>query len=92
MSVKVLFVAICKLLVTSVCETVIYPLSVYQDLSTCHDWPNKKVIVNLPIRVKGYPKCISGNLLNPLGYKNMDIGTALQTLLSRVRIALSCRP
>lgn len=89
MSVKVLFVAIYKLVVKSICETVIYPqLSMYQDLSTCHDWPNKKAIVNLSIRVKGYSKRISGNLLNPLGYKNKDIGTALQTLLSRVRIHL----
>ena len=25
---------------------------VYQDLSTCHDWPVKKAIVNLPVRLK----------------------------------------
>lgn len=87
MSVKVLFVAIYKLLFKSVCETVIYPLSVYH-LSTCQYWPNKMVILNLPIRVKGCPKCISSNLLNQLGHNNMDIGTALQTLLSRVRIDL----
>ena len=53
-----------------------------------YDWPNEKSIVNLPIRVKGYLKHISGNLLNTLGDKNKDIGTALQTLLSRVRIHL----
>ena len=87
MSVKVLFVAIYKLLVKSICETVMYPLSVYH-LSTSHDWPIKKSMVNLSIRVKGYSKRISGNLLNPLGYKNKDIGPALQTLLSRVRIDL----
>ena len=90
MSVKVLFVAIYKLLFKSVCETVIYPLSVYH-LSKCHDWPNKAVIVNLPIRVKGCPKCVSGNLLNQLGHKNMDIVTALQTLLSiTMKYGLGC--
>ena len=25
----------------------------YQDLSMCHDWPVKKAIVNLVIRLKG---------------------------------------
>ena len=38
----------------------------YQDLSTCHDWPVKNVIVDLPIRLKGNLKCISGNLLSLL--------------------------
>ena len=33
----------------------------YQDLITCHGWPVKEVIVNLPIRLKGNAKCISGN-------------------------------
>ena len=90
MSVKVLFVAIYKLLFKSICETVIYPLSVYH-LSTCHDCPNKTVIINLPIRVKECPKCVSGNLLNQLGHKNMDIGTALQTLLSiTMKYGLGC--
>ena len=28
------------------------PALVYQDLSICHEWPVKKTIVNLPIRVK----------------------------------------
>ena len=40
---------------------------VYQDLSTRHDWPVKKAIVNLPIRMKGNSKRTSGNSLNPLG-------------------------
>ena len=35
----------------------------YQDLSTQHDWPVKKAIVNLPIRLKGNSKRISGNCL-----------------------------
>ena len=39
----------------------------YQDLSTCHDWPVKKAIVDLPIRLKGNLKRISGNSLSLLG-------------------------
>ena len=38
----------------------------YQDLSKCHDWPVKNVIVDLPISLKGNLKCISGNLLSLL--------------------------
>ena len=41
--------------------------SVYQDLSTRHDWTVKKAIVNLPIRLKGNSKLLSGNSLSPLG-------------------------
>ena len=32
-----------------------------------HDWPVEKAIVDLPIRMKGNSKRISGNLLSPLG-------------------------
>ena len=31
----------------------------YQDLSMCHDWPVKKAIVELPIRLKGNLKIVS---------------------------------
>ena len=48
----------------------------YQDLSTRRDWPVKKAIVDLPIRMKGNSKLISGNSLSPLGAQNEDIGTA----------------
>ena len=34
---------------------------VYHDLSTRHDWTVKNAIVNLPIRLKGNSKRISGN-------------------------------
>ena len=34
---------------------------VYHDLSTRHDWTVKNPIVNLPIRLKGNSKRISGN-------------------------------
>ena len=40
---------------------------VYQDLSTCHGWSVNKAIVNLPIRLKGNSKRISGDLLNIFG-------------------------
>ena len=46
----------------------------YWDLSTCHDWPVKNAIVNLPIRLKGNLRRISRNLLSPWG-QNKDIGT-----------------
>ena len=49
---------------------------VYQDLITCHDWPVKKDIVNLPIRMEGNLKRTSSNLLSPLGAQNKDLGTA----------------
>ena len=42
------------------------PQPAYQDLNTRHDWPVKKAIVNLPIRLKGNSKRISSNLLSPL--------------------------
>ena len=38
----------------------------YQDLSERHDWPVKKAIVRLPIRLKGNSERISGNSLSPL--------------------------
>ena len=39
-----------------------------------HDWPVTNAIVNLPVRFEGkLKKCISGNLLNPLGAQNKDI-------------------
>ena len=49
--------------------------SVYQDLSTRHDWPVKKAIVDLPIRMKGNSKRISSNSLSsgPLGAQNNDL-------------------
>ena len=50
-----------KLLVKSVCETARHSsfwaaiVPVYQDLSTRHNWPVKKTIVNLPIRLNAFP-------------------------------------
>ena len=45
----------------------------YQDLSKRHDWPvKKKVIVNLPIRLKGNSKRASGKSLGTLRSKDAD--------------------
>ena len=44
---------------------------VYRDLSMHHDWPLKKAIVDLPIRLKGN--------LSLLGAQDEDISAALQT-------------
>ena len=50
------------------------------------DWPVKKVITDLPIRVKENSKCASGISLSPLGTHNKDLGAASQTLLARERL------
>ena len=63
----------------------------YQDLTTHHDWPIKKDIVDLPIRLKGNWKPISSNSLSLLGAQSKDLGTASQMLLTRVRLWLSLR-
>ena len=41
--------------------------AVYQDLTTLYDWCIKNAIVDLPIRLKGNAKRISGSSLSPLG-------------------------
>ena len=46
------------------------PPPVYQDLSTHHDWPVKKAIVNLPVRLKGNLKFILDKSFRLLGAKN----------------------
>ena len=43
------------------------PAPVYQNLRTRNDWPLKKAIVDLPIRLKGNSKRTSGNSLTLLG-------------------------
>ena len=57
----------------------------YLDVSTCHDWPVKKAIVDLLMRLKGNSEFISGNSLSPLGAQNKDFGAASQALLTRVK-------
>ena len=45
-----------------------------------HDWPVKtrlkKIIVDLPISMKGNSKRSSGNSLSPLGAQSKDLGAA----------------
>ena len=43
------------------------PLAVFQDLSAPHGWPIKKVMVDLPVRLKGNSKHTASNLLSLLG-------------------------
>ena len=45
------------------------PSPVYQDMSTRHDWPVKKAIVDLPIRIQRNSKHISGDSFIPLGVR-----------------------
>ena len=52
----------------------------YQDLSTRHDWPVKKAIVNLPVRLKENSNVYSGHSLSLLGAQNKDISACSQTL------------
>ena len=63
----------------------------YQDLSTRHDWPVKKAIVDLPIRLKRNSKRISDNKLSPLSAKDKDIGATSQNLLTEVKFRLRHR-
>ena len=45
-----------------------------------HDWPVKKAIVDLPIRLKGKFKThFRYNSLSPLGFQNKDIGAARES-------------
>ena len=47
--------------------------------------------MDLPIRLKGNSKRISGFWLSVLGAQNKDIGAALQTLLTGVKLRLRRR-
>ena len=77
-----------KTLIKSVCETasksLFWALSVYQDVTTRHNRPVKKAIVNLPIKMKG-------NSWIPLGAQNKDIGSSSQMLLTKVKLRLRRR-
>ena len=44
----------------------------------------RKAVVNLPIRLKGTLKLISGSSLSSLGAQNKDIVTAVETILEGV--------
>ena len=55
------------------------PPPVYQNLSTCHDWPVKKVMFDFPIRLKGTRNALPV-IRESLGAWNKDIGAASQAL------------
>ena len=59
-----------------------------QDLNTRHDWPVKKAIIDLPIKVKGNSKHTSIDSSGPLVAENKDIGVASQTLITEVKLRL----
>ena len=67
------------------------PPAVYKDLSTCHDWPVKNVIVDLPIKMKGNSKRFSCDSLSLLGVQNTDLVAASQTLITKVESHLRPR-
>ena len=48
------------------------------------DWPVKKAIVYLPVRLKGTLKRISGSSLSSLGAQNKDIVTAVEKIVEGV--------
>ena len=63
-------------------------LPVYQNLGTHRDWPVKKAIVNLPIRLKGNWRHTSGNCLSPLGPRTRIIGTLRSNDATATRTSL----
>ena len=56
-----------------------------KSLSSHHDWPVKKAIVDLPVNVKGNLQATSGNSLSPLAAQNQELGAASQTLLTEFK-------
>ena len=65
---------------------------VYQGLSTCHYWPVKNAIVDLPVRMKGNSNYTCGNSLSPLWAQNKNLGSASQKLLTEVKVRLPLPP
>ena len=55
----------------------------YRDLGTCYDWPVKKAMVSLSIRLKGNLKHLCVNLLSLLEAQNKELGIAPQVLLNQ---------
>ena len=56
----------------------------YQDLSTCHDWPIKKVNVELAIKMNSNLRHTSGYLLNSLGTQNKGSWVKILRLRGRL--------
>ena len=64
---------------------------VYQDLSTWHDWPVKNAIVDLPIRLKGNLKRISGSPLSLWRTKKQGSRRCCADVTIRVNLRLRRR-
>ena len=62
-----------------------YP-PVYQDLSTFHDWPVKKDLINLPIRVKENQNALP--IIDSFRAQNKDLSVSLQTSLAKAEVHL----
>ena len=48
-------------------------------------------MIGLPVKMKGNLKCASSNFWSLLGTQNKDIGAALQTTLTEVKLRLQHR-
>ena len=48
-------------------------------------------MIGLPVKMKGNLKCASSNFWSLLGTQNKDIGAALQTTLTEVKLCLQHR-
>ena len=62
-----------------------YP-PVYQDLSTFHDWPVKKDLINLPIREKENQNALL--IIDSFRAQNKDLSVSLQTSLAKAEVHL----
>ena len=62
-----------------------YP-PVYQDLSTFHDWPVKKDLIDLPIREKENQNALP--IIDSFRAQNKDLNVSLQTSLAKVEVHL----
>ena len=56
-----------------------------------HDWPVKKAIVDLPVKMNGNSKCTSCYLLRPIGAQEKYLSPASQMFLTEVKLHLQYR-
>ena len=62
----------------------------YQDLSTRHDWPVKKAIVNLPIKLKENSNAFPV-IVESVGGQEQEYRRCLADVTSRVKLPLQRR-
>ena len=58
----------------------------YKDLSTFHDWPVKKDLINLPIREKENQNALP--IIDSFRAQNKDLSVSLQTSLAKAEVHL----